>query len=277
MAEIRVGVSGWRYARWRGDFYPRDLVQRRELEYVASRMNAVELNGSFYSLLRPAMYQRMVAETPEDFRVAVKGSRFITHMKRLVDIESALANFFASGVLALGERLGPVLWQLPPDLPLDVERLGGFLDLLPRTTTAAAALARRHDERLSGERVFTRPVRRARIRHALEVRHASFASAEAAALLREAGVALVVSDSPRRWPYLEEQTSDLMYARLHGHTDLYASGYSARSLDAWAAKARGWCDQGLDVHVYFDNDARGRAPYDAMALLERVRRPRRAA
>jgi len=194
-----------------------------------------------------------------------------------VDVESALANFLASGVLALGERLGPVLWQLPPDLPFDAERLGAFLDLLPRTTTAAAELARRHDERLSGERVFTGPVRRARIRHALEVRHASFVSAEAVELLREKGVALVVADSPRRWPYLEEQTSDLMYARLHGHTELYSSGYSARSLDAWAGKARDWCDEGLDVHVYFDNDARGRAPYDAVALLERIRRPRRAA
>ena len=132
MAEIRVGVSGWRYPRWHGDFYPEGLVQRRELEYVASRMNSVELNGSFYSLQRPTTYQRIVDATPADFVVAVKGGRLHHPLKRLVNVETALANFFASGVLALGDQLGPLLWQLPPDLVFD----GDTARRLPRPAAA---------------------------------------------------------------------------------------------------------------------------------------------
>ncbi len=271
MALVRVGVSGWRYPRWRGDFYPRGLVQRRELEYAAERMTSIEVNGSFYSLLRPTTYQRMVDETPDDFLLAVKGSRFITHLKRLTDVETALANFLASGLLALGAKQGPLLWQLPPDLVFDRDRVARFLDLLPRSTTTAARLAAQHDDKVKHPLV--EPAAEVRLRHALEVRHPSFCEAEAVELLRDRGVALVVADSPGKWPYLEERTSDLMYVRLHGHTELYASGYAARSLDAWAEKVRRWAAEGCDVFVYFDNDARGRAPYDAMGLLERLTPP----
>lgn len=270
MAEVRVGVSGWRYPSWRGDFYPRGLVQRRELEYVASRMNSVELNGSFYSLQRPSTYQRIAEETPDDFLVAVKGGRYLTHLKRLAGVEAALANFLASGVLALGDKLGPVLWQLPPDLAFDEARMDAFLELLPRTTAAALEVARGHDDKLAADRTFLEaPVDRP-VRHAVEVRHPSFEAPEAVACLARQDVALVVADSPRKWPFLEERTSDFVYVRLHGHTELYASGYSARSLDSWAAKVRRWAGDGLDVHVYFDNDARGRAPHDAVSLLERL-------
>lgn len=143
-----VGVSGWRYPSWRGDFYPRGLTQSRELEYVASHMNSVELNGSFYSLQRPSSYERWRDSTPADFVFAVKGGRFITHMLALKNTEQALANFFASGVLALGAKLGPVLWQLPERLPFDEQILDKFLGSLPTTATAAAGLAGRHDERL---------------------------------------------------------------------------------------------------------------------------------
>jgi uncharacterized protein YecE (DUF72 family) len=270
MAEVRIGVSGWRYPSWRGDFYPRGLVQRRELEYVASQMNAVELNGSFYSLQRPTTYQRLVDQTPDDFCVAVKGGRFITHLKRLAGVETALANFLASGVLALGPKLGPLLWQLPPNLAFDADLLGGFFDQLPRTTAEAAAIARRHDAKLGADRVVLETDADRPVRHALEFRHPSFCEEEAIACVAAHDVALVVSDSPGKWPYTERVTSDLVYVRLHGHTELYASGYSAASLDEWAEKVTGWRDQGLDVHVYFDNDARGRAPHDAVALLERV-------
>ena len=270
MAQVRIGVSGWKYPSWRGDFYPAGLVQRRELEYVASRMNSVELNGSFYSLQRPSTYQRIVADTPGDFLVAVKGGRFITHLKRLAGVETALANFLASGVLALGPKLGPLLWQLPPNLAYDPDLLGRFFELLPRTTAQAAAIARRHDDKLTADRAVVEVEVDLPVRHALEFRHPSFCADEAFAFVAGHDVALVASDSPGAWPYTEQVTSDFVYVRLHGHTDLYASGYSARSLDRWADKVRRWLADDLDVFVYFDNDARGRAPHDAVSLLERL-------
>jgi uncharacterized protein YecE (DUF72 family) len=269
VAEIYVGVSGWRYAGWRGDFYPRGLPQRRELEYLASRMTSVEMNGSFYSLQRPSTYLRMVEQTPQGFPIAVKGGRYISHFKRLAGAESALANFFASGVLALGDRLGPVLWQLPADLPYDEERLEAFLSLLPRTTRAAAELGARHDDKLPAERVHLDTDADRPVRHVLEPRHPSFGSDAAADLLAAHGVGLVVSDSPT-WPCFERSTSDVMYVRLHGHTRLYTSGYAPASLDRWAERSLRWREEGLDVFVYFDNDARGRAPYDAVGLLGRL-------
>jgi len=270
MAEVRVGVSGWRYRSWRGDFYPPGLPQRRELAYVASRMTSVELNGSFYSLQRPSTYLRMVEETPPGFEIAVKGGRFITHFTRLAGGVAPLANFWASGVLGLGDRLGPVLWQLPADLRFEPERLVPFFELLPRSTTAAARLTARHDDKLSGDRVLLTTDADRPIRHVLEPRHPSFGSPEAEALLREHDIGMVLSDSPT-WPCFDTVTSDLVYVRLHGHTELYASGYAARSLDRWAARAREWVLAGLDVPIYFDNDARGRGPHDAVALLSRLR------
>ena len=265
-----MGVSGWRFPRWRGDFYPPDLVQRRQLEYLGSRMNSAEINGSFYSLQRPTTYQRFVDETPDDFVFAVKGGRFITHMRRLANIDTALANFLASGVLALGAKLGPMLWQLPPTLKYDERLVADFLGKLPRTTKEAAELARSHDDKVKPGRALVEAPVDIPIRHCLEVRHPSFCEEGAIALLERYDVALVVADSPGRWPYLERTTTDFMYARLHGHTELYASGYSPRSLDRWAEKVRGWTGEGLDVFVYFDNDIRGRAPHDAVALLERL-------
>lgn len=270
MAELRVGTSGWKYASWRGDFYPAGLVQRRELEHLASRVTSVELNGSFYSLQRPTTYQRIAAETPHDFVVAVKGGRFLTHLRRLVDVEDGLANFFASGVLALGPKLGPVLWQLPPDLRFDADRIADFARHLPRSTRQAAGLARRHTDKLSEERTVLSAGVDQPVRHVIEARHESFGDPEALEALAEHDLGLVVADSPGTWPSFEHVTSDLVYCRLHGHTELYASGYSGRSLDAWADRCRGWLDRGLDVHVYFDNDARGRAPHDAVSLLSRL-------
>src|SRR5439155_4521086 len=146
-ADIRIGISGWRYAGWRGKFYPKDLPQRRELEFAASKFNSVEINGSFYSLQLPSIYQRWYLETPDDFVFAVKGARFITHMKRLRDVETPLANFFASGVLALREKLGPILWQLPASFKFDGERLTTFFELLPRDTRQASNLAGRHNNK----------------------------------------------------------------------------------------------------------------------------------
>jgi uncharacterized protein YecE (DUF72 family) len=266
-----VGVSGWRYKGWRGDFYPPGLVQRRELEYVASRMSSAEVNGSFYSLLRPTTYAAFRSQTPADFVLAVKGGRYITHIRRLAGAEYALANFLASGVLALGPKLGPLLWQLPPTLAYDEQRLASFFALLPRTTVEAAALAARHDEKLGADRVHLEPDADRPLRHALEVRHPSFCTDRTVALLRNHGLALVLADSPHTWPLLEQDTADFRYVRLHGHPDLYASGYSPPELDFWAEKVRAWTAAGQDSYVYFDNDIRGRAPYDAEALLDRLR------
>jgi uncharacterized protein YecE (DUF72 family) len=267
--EVRVGISGWRYPPWRGVFYPRGLPQRLELEYAASRLTTIEINGSFYSLQRPELYQDWHDRTPAGFLFAVKGGRFITHMKKLRGIESPLANFFASGVLALGAKLGPVLWQLPPNLGYDAERLSDFFALLPRTTAEAAALAARHDERLDGRALTVTDADRP-IRHALEVRHPSYETPELLDLLRHHDIAVVTADTAGKWPMLLEPTTDLAYVRLHGAEELYVSGYSDEALDEWADRIAGWRDQGRDVVVYFDNDVKVHAPYDAQRLAERL-------
>ena len=269
MGEIRIGISGWTYAGWRGDFYPRGLPQRAELAYAAERMGSVEVNGSFYSLQRPSSYARWAAETPDDFVLAVKGGRFITHLKRLRDVEVPLANFLASGVLALGPKLGPLLWQLPERLDYDRTLLEEFLAQLPRTTTRAAELARGHDDKVKPDRGLTETDADRPVRHALEFRSRSFCHDEAFALLAEHGVACVLSDSAGRWPQADADTSDLRYVRLHGDTELYASGYSDEALDRWAERCRAWSAD-HDVVVYFDNDAKGHAPWDALRLIERL-------
>jgi uncharacterized protein YecE (DUF72 family) len=276
MSAVRVGISGWRYPGWRGDFYPRGLPQRRELEYAATRLTSVEINGSFYSLQRPESYRRWRSEVPADFEFAVKGGRFITHLKRLRDVEAPLANFFASGPLALGHKLGPILWQLPERLEFDATVLEEFLAQLPRTTAEAAALGARHDERLAGDRVDTTVRVEQRIRHAVEARSKTFADEAFYELLARHQVGCVLADTAGRWPVLDRRTSDLRYVRLHGDRELYASGYTPAALDSWATRCRQWLADGEDVVVYFDNDAKGFAPHDAMALLARMRDPDRA-
>jgi uncharacterized protein YecE (DUF72 family) len=272
MGSVRVGISGWSYAGWRGDFYPAGLPHRAELAYAAERMTAIELNGSFYSLHRPTSYAGWRAQTPPDFVFAVKGGRFITHLKRLVGVETALANFFASGVLGLGPKLGPLLWQLPENLRFDPDKLDAFFSLLPRTTAQAAELAAKHDAKVPDALVTTEEDRP--LRHALEFRSATFCVPECFELLRRHAVACVVADTAGRWPRAEQVTSDLVYVRLHGDQELYASGYDEATLRDWAGKCRGWAKQGLDVFVFFDNDAKGYAPHDAMALLSLLDPPR---
>jgi uncharacterized protein YecE (DUF72 family) len=265
---IWIGTSGWLYPPWRGKFYPEGLPHRRELEYLSRRVNSIEINGSFYSLQRPERYQGWAAQTPDDFLFSVKGGRFITHMKRLKDVETPLANFFASGVLALGPKLGPILWQLPGNFQFDAALLNSFFAQLPRTTAAAAALAKRHDERLDG-RAWTKQGRKGAVRHAIEVRHPSFHTAEFCDLLREQDIGLVVADTAKKFPYFDEVTTDFVYVRLHGDEEIYASGYSATALDIWAEKVKEWHKNG-DVYVYFDNDIKVKAPGDAIALAERL-------
>ena len=287
MSQLRIGISGWRYAPWRGTFYPQDLPQRRELEYAASNLNSIEINGSFYSLQRPESYQQWYQQTPEDFVFSVKGGRFITHMRRLKDVEIPLANFFASGLLRLKEKLGPILWQLPPSFRFEPERIESFLKLLPRDTHAAGKLAQKHDPRMKG-RSWTRPEHDGEIRHAMEVRHESFLDRRFVKLLREMGVALVVADTAQKWPYAEDVTADFFYIRMHGDKEIYVSGYTDKALDAWAKRIDLWrqgkqpADRRVidpdfiprqckrDIYAYFDNDVKVRAPYDAMNLAARL-------
>jgi uncharacterized protein YecE (DUF72 family) len=270
MGVVRVGISGWRYPGWRGDFYPKGLPQRRELAYAAERLTSIEINGSFYSLQRPSSYDAWRAETPDEFVFAVKGGRFVTHMRRLVGVEVALANFFASGLLALGPKLGPVLWQLPETLRFDAAVLDDFLGRLPRTTAEVAALAKNHDGRLSGDRALTTASVDLPVRHALEFRSPSFAVPEALAVLRAHGVACVLADTAGRWPRVDEDTGAVRYVRLHGDKKLYASGYTDRALEDWAERCLAWAAGGQDVFVYFDNDMKGYAPHDALALIDRL-------
>ena len=269
MASARVGISGWRYPPWRGEWYPKDLPQRRELEYSAERLNSIELNGSFYSLQRPQNYLDWYDQTPDGFVFSVKGGRFITHLKRLQGVDEALANFFASGVLALRDKLGPILWQLPERHAFDAEQLEAFFALLPRTTSEALALAKKHDARLEGRAWLHRQTNRP-IRHALEARHPNFIGTEVARLLRDNDISFVVADAAGTWPQNREVTSDFVYVRLHGAEELYASGYTEKGLDAWAADVEDWLGSGRDVYVYFDNDTKVRAPFDALGLASRL-------
>jgi uncharacterized protein YecE (DUF72 family) len=286
--KIHIGISGWRYKGWRGVFYPEKLPQRRELEFASRKFDTIELNGSFYSLQRPQSFLQWHAETPPDFTFAIKGSRYITHMLRLRNVEGALANFFAQGLLHFGAKLGPILWQLPPNFTFEPERLEQFLALLPRTLKQAVELARNHDDRLK-DRSWFQVRKDATLRHALEIRHESFVTEKFIRLLRRYGVGLVVADTVE-WPLLMDVTSDFVYCRLHGSEVLYASGYEADALDVWARRVVAWARgeevtdgrrasvrdaakrKRRDVFVYFDNDMKVRAPFDAEQLRIRVAR-----
>lgn len=287
MASMRIGVSGWRYPSWRGRFYPPALPQRQELTYASARFSSIELNGSFYALQRPGRYVAWRDATPRGFVFAVKGPRYITHMRRLRDARVPLANFFASGVLALRGKLGPILWQLPPTLAWDSDLLGDFLLQLPHDTRQAAALARDHDAHVP-EPALPATGRNRRLRHALEVRHESFRDPRFIAQLRRHGVALVVADTAGRWPLIEDVTAGFVYLRLHGEHQLYAGGYGDAALRFWARRIRAWSagDEpgdarkvstarppkrvARDVYVYFDNDDKAHAPRDALALMRRL-------
>lgn len=287
MGAIHIGISGWRYEPWRGVFYPPGLAQARELDYAACQLPTIEINGSFYSLQRPASYAAWYAATPPGFVFAVKGNRFLTHMLKLRNIETPLANVLASGMFALREKLGPMLWQFPPQLRFDVEKVEQFLALLPHDTGRALEIARGHDERLAGRALLEIDAVRP-LRHAVEVRHESFRDPAFIALLRKYNVALVVADTAGKWPEVEDVTADFVYIRLHGEHELYASGYDDDSLERWAARIRAWAAGGQpddarlasgvrpprrkrrDVYCYFDNDIKVRAPFDARRLIELV-------
>ncbi|MGB3610794.1 MAG: DUF72 domain-containing protein [Cellvibrio sp.] len=285
MSDIRIGISGWRYAPWRNNFYPKGLRQKDELYFASRAVNTLEINGSFYGLQRPTSYARWYEETPEDFVFSVKASRYITHIKRLRDIEQPLANFFASGMFHLKEKLGPFLWQFPPSFKFDETLFEEFLAQLPMTSDAAKTHARRSDPGVQREGYLEIP-RGKHLRHAVEIRHDSFVDETFIDLLRRHRVALVVADTAGRWPYLEDLTSDFVYMRLHGDVELYNSGYGKKALERWQKRIRLWsqgrqpADANLvvkekdkargsrDVYCYFDNTDKLFAPYDARQLLD---------
>lgn len=285
MAAIHIGISGWRYAPWRGDFYPKGLTQKNELRFASRAVNSIEINGSFYALQRPERYAEWYEQTPDDFVFSVKAPRFITHVKRLRDIEGPLANFFASGLFALNDKLGPLLWQFPPSFRFDPERFEAFLARLPHDTEAALELAKHCEPRMEGRSLLSID-RKRRLRHAVEIRHDSFVDPAFVALLRRYDVALVVADTAGKWPYREDLTSDFLYLRLHGAEQLYTSGYSDAALERWGERIRAWTNgaqpedaqlisnaapprrKARDLYCYFDNDVKVRAPYDARRLLQ---------
>lgn len=291
VGKIRIGISGWTYAPWRGSFYPSRLPHKKELGYAAKLFPSIEINGTFYGLQRPEAFGLWRNETPPDFLFAVKASRYITHMLKIRNVEGPLANFLASGVLRLGPKLGPILWQFPPQVKFDVERFRSFFALLPHDTRGAIELARRHDERLHDRDWLQSDVEQP-LRHAVEIRHETFRAPEFISLLREYNIALVCADTVE-WPRLMDITSDFVYCRLHGSEELYVSGYDSAALDRWAARVEAWAAgrepddaerilpaakraDGRDVFVYFDNDVKVRAPADALALAERVKSQNRA-
>jgi uncharacterized protein YecE (DUF72 family) len=283
-ADLRIGISGWRYAPWRKVFYPAKLAQKRELEYASRALRSIEINGSFYALQRPSSYMQWYAQTPEDFVFSVKANRYITHIQRLRDIETPLANFFASGLLALKEKLGPILWQFPPSFRFDPVTFEHFLSLLPHDTETASKLAQGRDASMNN-REFLEVDENRVLRHAVEIRNRSFETPEFIQLLRKYQVALVIADTAGKWPYKEDVTADFVYLRLHGAEELYASGYSDTALERWAARIKAWSEgsqpddaqlianlkppprKSRNVYCYFDNDIKVKAPFDARKLL----------
>lgn len=281
MARLRIGISGWSYRPWRKVFYPADLPADSELNFASRRFNTIELNASFYRLQTPQSYREWRQRTPPGFVFAVKAPRFLTHVKRLKDLQEPFSVFLASGPLALGTKLGPLLWQLPPNFRYDRERIQTFMANLPRSGADALAIAKRHAKIETSE-----AFKRQRLRHALEVRHESFQDEDFIRLAREYGVAVVVSDGAGRWPMIQDITAGFMYLRLHGERMLYGGRYGEASLMEWARKINAWHHggqpsdtrlilregvprrQSRDIYVYFDNDTKVDAPFDAQRLIE---------
>jgi uncharacterized protein YecE (DUF72 family) len=285
-AVTRIGISGWTYPPWRGIFYPKGLRQKDELAYASSKFDTIEINGTFYGSQKPASFLRWRETTPDDFVFSVKAPRFITHIRRLRDVETPLANFFASGLLRLGPKLGPILWQFPPTLKFDKDLFENFFALLPSDTEATTHLTQQHDSRIKSQD-WKEPNGHGKLRHAVEIRHDSFRDEAFIKLLRKYHVALVCADTVE-WPRLMDVTSDFIYCRLHGSEKLYASGYGAKALDDWERRIRAWSagkepsdaervggpgtlrKSGRDVFVYFDNDIKVKAPENAADLAKRL-------
>jgi len=268
---VFIGTSGWNYPSWRGQFYPPRWPHKKELAYIGGRFSTVEVNGTFYSLTRPAVCEAWRQAVPPDFVFAIKGSRYITHMLKLNKFEAPLGNFFAQGILRLGVKLGPILWQLPAAVAFDAQRARAFFDGLPRDVAAAERRARRHDARTTGRAALRAPDgRQLGLRYAVEPRHPSWFEEPALRLLEEQDICLCIADTAGKHPFSLARTAGFAYVRLHGSTELYSSRYTDREIAAWGQRVRALRDESLDVYVYFDNDAKGHAPFDALRLEQAV-------
>lgn len=237
LPQIFIGTSGWNYGHWRGAFYPENLAKTRWLLHYSEIFSTVEVNATFYRQMRPSTFEKWREGTPGGFLWAVKASRFITHIRRLHEVKEPLKTFMES-LRPLGEKLGPVLFQLPPSLTFDKDFLQSFCSLLPQDK-----------------------------RYTIEARHKSWMSDNALSCLKDFCIAWCISDTAGRYPYLETVTADFVYIRLHGSKRLYASCYTEDELKAWAAKIHAW---GLDTYVYFDNDFMAYAPMNALRLKELI-------
>ncbi|ODT69290.1 MAG: hypothetical protein ABS75_17350 [Pelagibacterium sp. SCN 63-23] len=259
---FRSGTAGWVYAPWRGTFFPTGLVQKNELAYAASRLTSIEINATFRANQKPESFARWAAETPEGFQFSVKGPQLVTHIRRLRNCERELANFFASGPLALGDKLGPFIWQLPPNLVFDSDQLASFLSMLPRDIATYTSLAGKADG-LKTE-PYLEPNGITTIRHAIEPRHPSFDDPAADALLREYNVARVIADTaenPSR-----TLTADFAYCRLQGPSRPDAEGYQEDDIAELATLMEQWLAAGHDVFAYFVHEDKLHAPANAIAL-----------
>ena len=261
-----VGTSGWKKAHWRGGFYPKGLVQRRELEFASRRFTSLEINSTFHGLQRPSSFATWRDETPDGFVFAIKGLEAVTRIPRFRNARHNLSEFFASGVLELGDKLGPVLWQLPSGSVYDTASLSGFLELLPRTFAAASALAAETDPAFAT----TNTSDARRIRHAIEVRDASYLNLQFVDMLTAAGVAIVFTNAPDS-PVFREPTADFIYVRLSSGEDHFVDGYDDATLREWADRIRGWTigPPARDVFAYFKNPAGvlPHTPHNAVRLL----------
>jgi uncharacterized protein YecE (DUF72 family) len=278
--KIRTGIAGWVFAPWRGEFYPAGLTQKQELAYASEHLGAIEINATFRALQKPQSFRNWASQTPEGFVFSIKGPQLVTHIKRLKDVETPLANFLASGPLALGARLGPFVWQLPPNFIYNAERLEGFLALLPKTPANAASLAGWHEDWMKDAATSADGV--TAIRHAIEVRHESFANPEFIAQMRQHNVALVTADTAE-WPTLDV-TADFVYCRLQGAPG--RESYDEADLDRWAARIAAWSEgkpmsdgtfagpppeaKPRDVFAFFVSTDKVHAPRNAMALAGRL-------
>jgi uncharacterized protein YecE (DUF72 family) len=262
MSMIRVGIGGWTFKPWRGTFYPAKWPQKRELEYLGTKLTATEVNGTFYSRLKPETFAGWAAQVPDGFRFALKASRYCVTRKVLAEAGESVANFVGQGIVELGEKLGPILWQFADTRRFDPDDVGAFLKLLPTSHEGVT------------------------LRHAVQARHESFGCPEFVALARAAGVAIVYADSAK-YPAVADVSGDLVYARLESGVEEESAGYPAGALDGWAEAAREWAAGGQpaglpyaaadaapvtprDVWVFFINGAKVRAPQGAMGLLERL-------
>lgn len=242
--KIRIGIGGWTYPPWRGVFYPEKLPQSKELEYASHALTAIEINATFYGRQKPKSWESWEKVAPEGFQFAVKGSRYCVMKSKLAEASEGLSGFFAQGFSALGDNLGPILWQFTHYRKFDADDIAGFIDLLP--------------EKLDG----------ITLRHAIEPRHASFNDEKFFDLCRARNIAIVLEDSDD-YPTVDADTANFRYARLQRMSEEVQTGYDDAALDGFAARAREWQERG-DVYLFLINGAKVRAPAAALALRERL-------